>query len=45
VAREIMTPTHELTAMHEQALRYLAGGRTVPVGDERSLMELLDELE
>ena len=43
--REIMTPTRELTAMHEQALRYLAGDRTVPVGDERSLMELLDELD
>ncbi len=43
--REIMTPTRELTAMHELVLRYLAGDRTVPVGDERSLMELLDELD
>jgi hypothetical protein len=43
--REIMTPTHDLTAMHERALRYLAGDRTVPVGDERGLMELLDELD
>jgi hypothetical protein len=34
---EIMTPTHELTVMRELALRYLAGDRTVPVGDEHSL--------